>query len=196
MSRGDEPPEFPWLAGPRPSPLGDSEDEVMERTGYTYRDDPEGIAFWLEDFLEMHPMSVRIRLQLGSIYADGWGEGFAGAERVFKDALALDPDNVTVMVRLALLQGHPHSSLTAEESLALLERAVALSRDPYILRNYATKAWETGYLDRAAAAFTQLKGVADGPQAQFFNRVAEQSLHAIARGERPSNPVYWYPDIR
>jgi hypothetical protein len=194
MSRDDKDLEFPWT-GPRPSPLGDSEDEVMEATGYTYRDDPEAIAFWLEDYLETHPASVRIRLQLGSIYADGWGQGVAGAERVFKDALALDPGNLTAMVRLALLQGHPHSSLSVEESLGLLDRAVTLSGDPHILRNYANKAWEGGQIDRAVAAFERLKAIATGSSAPFFARVAEQSLDAIRRGEHPNDFVYWYPDI-
>ena len=195
MSRDDKNLEFPWGTGPRPSPLGESEDEVMEATTYTFRDDPEAVAFWLEDFLETHPASVRIRLQLGSIYADGWGHGIAGAERVFRDALALDPDNVTVMVRLALLQGHPHSSLTVKETLSLLERAAALSGDPYVLRNYANKAWETGQRDRAVAAFERLKATATDSSARFFTQVAEQSLEAIRRGEKPATPAYWYPDI-
>lgn len=198
MSRDDKELEFPWATGPRPSPLGDSEDEVMEATGYTYRDDPESIAsiaFWLEDFLEMHPASVRIRLQLGSIYADGWDQGIAGAERVFREVLAFDSDNVVAMARLALLQGHPHSSLSVDESLELLQRAVTLSGDPFVLRNYANKAWETGRLEQAIAAFTQLKDTATGSNAEFFARVAEESLEAIRRGEKPASFVYWYPDI-
>lgn len=156
---------------------------------------PESAAAQLEWFLETHPASVRARLHLGALYADDYGDGVAGAEKVFREVLAFDPDNVVAIVRLALLQGHPHSSLTVDESLELLERAATVSRDPYVLRNYAHKAWETGQLDRATAALTQLKQTVTGPSAAFFTRVADEALEAIRRGEKPSTSAYWYPDI-
>jgi cytochrome c-type biogenesis protein CcmH/NrfG len=88
----------------------------------------------------------------------------------------------------------PHSSLSADESLDLLRRAVVLSEDPFVLRDYANKAWETGRFEQAVAAFTQLKE-AVGPNRDFFSRVAEASMEAIQRGERPATSVCWYPGI-
>jgi len=171
------------------------EDYVVQVAHETRGEDPDVAIGWLADYLEAHPTSVRARLLLGAFFADDYGDGVAGAEKVFREVLAFDPDNVVAMVRLALLQGHPHSSLTVDESLELLERAATSSKDPYILRNYAHKAWETGQLERAAAAFVQLRETATGPSAAFFNRVADEALEAIHRGEEPSTSAYWYPDI-
>ena len=167
----------------------------MEVAHETRREYPDVAIGWLADYLEAHPTSVRARLLLGAFFADDYGDGVAGAEKVFREVLAFDPDNVVAMVRLALLQGHPHSSLTVDESLELLERAATVSRDPYVLRNYAHKAWETGRLDRATAALTHLKQTVTGPSAAFFNRVADEALEGIRRGEKPSTSAYWYPDI-
>jgi lipopolysaccharide biosynthesis regulator YciM len=196
---GDEIFELPDAEGemPRAVPLAEqTEEELMENLqGETPPEDVDAVIYVLERFLQVHPVSVRARLKLASLYASEYGDGVAGAERVLKDALAIKPDTVTAMVWLGLLQGHPHSSLTVEESLTLLERAVALSGDPHILRNYANKAWEAGQIERAVEAFERLKALTQDPNAEFFRRVADQSLNAIRQGEKPADFVYWYPEI-
>jgi hypothetical protein len=194
----DAPFKLPRAEGRLGPPLAElTEDELMENLTFdaSTAEDASSVVYALEGFLEAHPASIRAMLKLGSLCALGYGDGVAGAERIFKDILALEPRNTTAMVWLALLQGHPHSSLSADESLDLLRHAVVLSEDPFILRDYANKAWETGRLEQAVAAFTQLKEAPVGPNRDFFSKVAEASMEAIQRGERPATFVYWYPDV-
>lgn len=171
-----------------PENLVIEEAEAM-RTGY-----PDDAVSSLEDFVEGHPVSLRARLHLAALYADDYGLGIAGAERLYREILQDYPVCVPAMWNLGLLHGHPHSSVTKEESLELLEKAASLTGDPDVVRNLATKAWEVGEIDRALKTFDRLKLVAPESRRPYFIAVADEAIARIRDGERPSNPVYTWPE--
>lgn len=170
-----------------------SEQHILGRTE-NWRDYPEVAIANLEEFLVTSPLSIRVKLHLASIYVNDYGLGIAGAERLFREILQQDGGNLAAMCGLALLHGHPHSSVTAAESLDLLERAVALSGDPDVIRNLANKAWEMGLEEKALSALESLRAAASGPRSQYFLRVAEESERAIKQGEKPGAFVYYLPE--
>lgn len=157
--------------------------------------DVEEAVSFLEDFLEAHPVSLRARLHLAALYADDYGLGVAGAERLYREILQDDPDCVPAMWSLGLLHGHPHSSVTQAEALDLLERAAARTGDPDLLRNLANKAWETGEIERALSAFENLKSMAPESREAYFLAIAEAAIASISRGETPAGLVYTWPEI-
>ncbi len=170
------------------------EARIIEEAESLRQDYPEEAVGILEDFVEGNPVSLRGRLHLAALYANDYGLGIAGAERLYREILQDYPDCAPAMWSLGLLQGHPHSGITKEESLELLEKAASMTGDPDVVRNLATKAWEVGETDQALKAFGWLKVVAPESRKPYFTTIADDAVARILAGERLSRPVYTWPE--
>jgi tetratricopeptide (TPR) repeat protein len=171
------------------------EDAIVAEALALRQDYPDEAVTLLEDFLATHPVSLRVRLHLAALYADDYGLGIAGAERLYREILQDYPDCVPAMWSLGLLHGHPHSSVTSAESLELLGRAASLTEDPDLVRNLANKAWEAGEVNQAVAAFQRLKSIAPESRRSYFDAIADDAITKIRRGDRASGLVFTWPEI-
>jgi tetratricopeptide (TPR) repeat protein len=172
-----------------------SEDDVLRAAGELRWQQPDRAIEVLREFLVVNPKSVRARLRLASIYADEYGEDVAGAERLYREVLADDPDNVPALSGLALLQGYPEVSISTDERLRLLSKAADISGDPWAILNLANKAWDLGRREEALEAFTRLLSVAESRGEKHLATMAEEAIHAIRRGEASTAPQYSWPEI-
>lgn len=171
------------------------ENEAIRTAKQLRFDKPEDAIVILTDFLRTHPESVRSMLLLASIYADDYGEGPLGAERLYRSVLELDPDNVIALCGLAKISGQPGSAVRREEGLSVLRRAFDLTGDPILLWNLANKAWDEGRFDDALSAFDQLRAVAGSANKDHLVRLAEESLELIRHGKRPQANFYEWPEV-
>ncbi len=174
-----------------------SEERVIEITEGNRYEYPDSAVYCLEEYIAANPVALRARLCLASLYADEHGLGAAGAERLLREILQDYPGTLSAMTGLALLQGHPHSNVTADESVELLHRVALRSKDPNDARNYANKAWDVARFEEAVTAFEWLMSLATGARAAYFRKIAVRSIDAIRSGRRPTSFIYvweWDPE--
>lgn len=172
-----------------------SEEEVLRATEESKMDDPDGAIELLRGFLSLHPKSVRVRLRLAFVYSCDYGEGHAGAERIYRDVLNDDPNNVAALSGLAMLPGYPEVSVTTDERLLMLTKVADLTGETWALSNLAFKAWDDGRKEEAVGAFLRLKAVANSRGEKRLARLAQDSLKAISKGERSRVGQYSWPEI-
>lgn len=173
-----------------------SEEELLRATAESRWNDPDGAMKLLVGFLSLHPKSVRVRLRLASIYSFEHGEGHVGAERIYRDVLNDDPNNVAALSGLAMLPGFPEVSVTTDERLLLLSKVADLTGETWALLNLASKAWDHGRKEEAVGAFLRLKTVADSRGEKHLARLAQDSIEAVRRGEPSGDRAHCsWPEI-
>lgn len=171
------------------------EDWVLKQFEQVWQTRPdEGIRI-LRDYLRSRPKSVRVRFRLAGLYEAKYGEGVAGAARIYREILAEDAENVACLTALALLQESPGFHLPTDERIDLLAKAARLSGDPVAIRNLAFAAWEFGRPERALEAFEHLKSVATTSGKAHLLRTADTCIAEIRSGSASSSTsVYSIPE--
>ncbi|MDZ7272204.1 MAG: hypothetical protein ONB17_11360 [candidate division KSB1 bacterium] len=114
--------------------MTDLEDEVIAEARARRWLEPERAVRLLGMFVSRRNEAIRARFLLASLYADDYGEGVAGTERIYREVLASNPDNPSGLCGLALLHGRS-PGVSSDESLSLLARAATISKDPEMLQN-------------------------------------------------------------
>jgi len=174
--------------------MTDLEERVIAEAKLCRWPEPERAVRLLETFVSEHKQAVRSKLLLASLYSDDYGEGVMGAERLYREVLAANPDNLAGLCGLALLHGRV-SSVDADESLSLLARAASVSTDPEMLLNFANKAWDLRKFEVAAEGFSKLRHVAKEQGKDHLARIADDSLAAVKARRIPANLAYSHPEM-
>jgi hypothetical protein len=174
--------------------MTDVEDKVIIEARSQRWSEPERAVRLLEEFVLEWKQAVRSRLLLASLYADDYGEGVAGAERMYREVLASNPDNLAGLCGLALLHGRSRG-VSSDESLSLLAKAASISKDPEMLLNFANKAWDLRRFDVAAEGFDKLRQVAKEHGKDHLANVAMESLKEVRARRTPANVSYSHPEI-
>ncbi len=157
--------------------------------------EPERAIETLNGFLAANPRSKSAMLLLASIYADDYGKGVAGAERLLREVLAENTDSVSALCGLALLHGRTGTTVTKSESVRLLQRAAELSNDPAILLNLANKLWDVGLSDEALTEFERLESLALERGLPHFCSAATDAVREIRAGKPPTSLQYSWPEV-
>jgi hypothetical protein len=174
--------------------MNDIESEIMsEAQSYRWSDPDQSIQI-LERFVSESKHARRAKLLLASLYADDYGEGVLGAEKIYREVLSLDPDNIAGLCGLALLHGRG-SSVGPDESLDLLARAATISNDPEFLLNFANKAWDLKKFELAAREFERLHRIARESGRDHLARIAAESLREVKARRMATNISYSQPEI-
>lgn len=171
------------------------ENKILAEAQSERDSNPDKAVRLLEGFVEQWKGALRARLLLASLYSDDYGAGWPAAERVYREALSMDPSNLAGLCGLALLNGRV-PGVGATESLDLLAKAVEVSGgDPEMLMNYANKAWDLGNFGAALEAFERLQRLARERGQNRLSSVARQSLKQVRAKKRPTGFYYAHPEI-
>ncbi|HLE76842.1 MAG TPA: hypothetical protein VJA65_00375 [bacterium] len=170
-----------------------SEDDILVATRDWF-DDPQRALSLLSEFLSNNPMSTRAKLRLAEIFSSGYGDGYSGAERLYRDILRVEPDHVLALSHMGLLHGAPGSTVSLEESLRLLGLAAEISGETWALENLGNKAWESLEYERAEIAFSRLEALAKSRDQLRLARTAAASASNVRKRQKPDSLHYFVPE--
>lgn len=111
--------------------------------------DPDIAVSLLKKALTEKPNNAELHEALGDVYSLGEGD-YALAIEEYKKSIELNPKKARVYCALAGLYQHPRVSMSNEEALAYLQKAITL--DPHnweIRRDLGILWWENGNLEKA-----------------------------------------------
>lgn len=166
--------------------MRNSEEDALHLAAEIRWQDPEEAVRVLQGYLRENPTAVRIKLALAHLHSmDAVVEDAAAAERLYREVLAADPDNVGALSGLAFMHGFPGGTVSIEESLQLLTRAAAVSGNLDDIWNLAYKAWENSRYEVAELGFARLLAVANAAGRAGIARLAQDVLVLVRARERP-----------
>jgi lipopolysaccharide biosynthesis regulator YciM len=174
--------------------MTDLEEDVIAYAESIRWSDPDKAVRTLEAFVKEHWDATRAHLLLASLYSNEYGEGVLGAERIYREVLDKDPDNLAGLCGLALLHGHG-ANVEADESLRLLARTTELSDDPEMVLNLANKAWDLGKFEMAAQTFEKLRQIAKERRKRHLVRIAKAALIEVRNRKPPEHLAYSCPEM-
>jgi tetratricopeptide (TPR) repeat protein len=146
----------------------------------------------LEQIIEADPDRIDALLFLAHISSWGYGAGYPKATDLYRRVLALNNKEINAYIGLALMRRSPGIQITVEESIELLEQALAIDPSrPEVHNNLAYSYWEAGEYQKAKEHFEKLLGMSD-PETQSIIR---KELLEIGMHQRPQNLVYLGPSL-
>jgi cytochrome c-type biogenesis protein CcmH/NrfG len=146
----------------------------------------------LKQITEVHPNDIDALLLMAHISSWGYGDGYPRAVELYHRVLKLGDREVDAYIGLALMRRSPGVQISVEESIKLLERALAIDPSrPEIYNNLAYAYWEAGKYQEARKHFEKLFEISDPPT----RPVIEKELRAVSRRQRPQKIVYLGPSL-
>jgi Zn-dependent protease with chaperone function len=128
--------------------------------------------------MEVEPENADLYVFVGDYYYNK--NEFSRAEDAWENVLHIDKDNVHALNNLAWLYATcPEEQVCDyEKALALATRALAISKEPYILDTYAEALFVNNRVPEAVAAARQALALADDRQSYYRDQVARFEEHA------------------
>lgn len=146
----------------------------------------------LRQTIDADPSNIDALLLMALLCSWGYGEGYTKAPELYHKVLALNGYEVDAYIGLALSRGSPGVSVTAQQSVELLEQALKIDpARPEIHNNLAYAYWEDANYEEAERHFRRLREVSD----PVLRPAIQSHLRALKAREKPQDIAYLGPRV-